>query len=204
MHLLEELAKGDGDLESIGVDGIIIAPEMLSAAEAIRLVELQHNRGYNTPEESLLPRSEWREVFSSNEGRVFHRTSDPFPRVRAASAISTRPNERFAVPSLRNINDSRNRVDVDVDVPNSEHTALLVFSRPFFRGYEARLGERKFAVSSDRGLFPIVEVPAGSRGRLSLVYRPAWLLYGGVVAIGSAAIWIIAMIFALRSTTSKR
>ena len=61
--------------------------------------------------------------------------------------------------------------------------ALITFSRPYFRGYEARWAIRKLAVTSYRGLFPVVEVPAGARGRLTLIYRPAWLVWGGSVAI---------------------
>jgi uncharacterized membrane protein YfhO len=67
-------------------------------------------------------------------------------------------------------------------VPNGERPALLTFSRPYFRGYEARLGNRKLAVTSYRGLFPMVEVPAGAHGRLALMYRPAWLIWGSATA----------------------
>ena len=42
--------------------------------------------------------------------------------------------------------------------------ALVTFSRPYFRGYKARLGDQKLAVTSYRGLFPVVEVPAGHKG----------------------------------------
>jgi uncharacterized membrane protein YfhO len=72
---------------------------------------------------------------------------------------------------------------VDVDVPNGDHPALITFSRPYFRGYEARLGNRKLVVTSYRGLFPIVAVPAGAHGRLTLTYRPYWLVWGSSAAI---------------------
>lgn len=182
-RLLAEQSGPDGELTKLGVDGIVVASEMG--------VEPQ-------------PLSEWQLALSTEEGRVFHRRGTPFARVRSVTSIDSQPGREFASATISRIDDSRNHAQADVDVPSGSRPALLVFSRPYFRGYEARLGTRKFAVSSNRGLFPIVEVPAGSRGRLSLIYQPAWLLYGGVVAIGSAAIWLIAMIFALRSTTSKR
>ena len=72
----------------------------------------------------------------------------------------------------------------------SGETALLIFSRPFFRGYEARFGKEKLVVDSYRGLFPIVAVPPGSHGELVLTYRPQWLILGGALSIFSAAIWL--------------
>jgi uncharacterized membrane protein YfhO len=93
-------------------------------------------------------------------------------------------------------------VEVDVDVPNGERSALLTFSRPYFRGYQARLGDQKFTVTSYRGLFPVVEIPAGTRGRLTLVYRPNWLIWGGAAAIASAL--VIALSFVAAISTDRR
>jgi hypothetical protein len=45
-------------------------------------------------------------------------------------------------------------------------------------------------------LFPIVEVPAGAHGRLTLAYRPAWLIWGSAVAIACAL--VILLTFAVR------
>jgi hypothetical protein len=42
--------------------------------------------------------------------------------------------------------------------------ALLTFSRPYFRGYKARIGDQELAITSYRGLFPILEIPAGTQG----------------------------------------
>jgi uncharacterized membrane protein YfhO len=81
-------------------------------------------------------------------------------------------------------------VTASVDVASDSLPALLTFSRPYFRGYEARLGNQKLRVDSYRGLFPIVEVPSGSHGKLALIYRPWWLIYGGILSILSAGIWI--------------
>jgi uncharacterized membrane protein YfhO len=74
---------------------------------------------------------------------------------------------------------------------------LLTFSRPYFRGYEARLGNQKLAVSSYRGLFPIVEVPAGAHGRLRLTYLPCWLVWGCSVAIVCALVTLFGFVAAI-------
>src|SRR6201981_926167 len=149
-HLVKSQAGEDGELALLGVDGIVVAREL----------DL-------TPQ----PSSEWEAVLTTDEGRVFHRRGAPFARVRSITSIDSRPGEQFAAATVLRFNDSRNRVEADVDVPNGDRPALLTFSRPYFRGYEARLGKRKLAVTSYCGLFPIVEVPAGVHGRLALIYR---------------------------------
>jgi uncharacterized membrane protein YfhO len=78
--------------------------------------------------------------------------------------------------------DSRNRVLADVEVPSGEHSALLTFSRPFFRGYRAELNGTNVKLDSYRGLMPTVEILPGTNGRLILTYRPGWLVWGSVIA----------------------
>ena len=84
----------------------------------------------------------------------------------------------------------------DVDVPDGGASALLTFSRPFFRGYEARLGQQKLRVDSYRHLFPIVEVPSGSHGKVTLIYRPWWLIFGGGIAIASFLVFAVGLFWA--------
>src|SRR5207249_1533426 len=175
-YLLNSQAASDGELASLGVDGIVVARELDI-----------------TPQ----PSSEWEQIVSTGEGRVFHRRGLPFARVRSVASIDSRPNEQFAPATISQIDDSRNRVEVDVDVPNGDRPALLTFSRPYFRGYRARLDDQKLAVTSYRGLFPIVEIPAGTHGRLTLVYRPKWLSWGGSAAIACAFIMALSLIVAI-------
>jgi hypothetical protein len=182
-YFLLEKAGPHGELAQLGVDGLTIAREIATDPR---------------------PASEWQLVASNDEGRVFHRQGAPLARVRSVTGIDSRPNQEFAPAVISQINDSRNRAELDVDVPNSGRAALLTFSRPFFPGYEAQLGSRKLLVDSYRGLFPIVELPAGSRGRLVLAYRPAWLVYGGRFAILCSAIWIGCLIAAIRSGVLPR
>jgi len=51
-------------------------------------------------------------------------------------------------------------------------------------------------------LIPLVEAPPGTHGRLTLYYRPDWLIFGSALAITSASIWIVSAALALRA--SKR
>jgi hypothetical protein len=168
-QMLEKEAGQEGELARMGVDGIIVARELDFVPK---------------------PDSEWKLVFSNEEGRVYHRIGESFPRVRSITAIDSHPQERFAAASISRINDSRNRVELDVDVPSQAVPALLIFSRPFFPGYQARLNNENLRVDSYRGLFPTVEVPAGSHGELVLSYRPSWLIYGGALSILSAIILV--------------
>jgi hypothetical protein len=169
-------AGKDGQLALLGVDGIVVAREL----------DL-------TPQ----PSSEWELVVSTDEGRVFHRRGAAFTRVRSLTSIDSRANEEFVSATISNISDSRNCVEADVEVSSGNRPALLTFSRPYFRGYEARLGNQKLAVSSYRGLFPIVEVPAGARGRLILAYRPYWLIWGGAVAVICTFVIVLSFLAAI-------
>jgi len=177
-YLLSNQAGSDGELALLGVDGVVVARELDLAPQ---------------------PTSEWEAVLTTDEGRVFHRRGAPFARVRSITSIESRPGEQFAAATVSRISNSRNRVEADIDVPNGDRPALLTFSRPYFRGYKARLGNRNLAVTSYRGLFPMVEVPAGAHGRLVLIYRPAWLIWGGAVSVGCIVVILLAFILKARA-----
>ena len=182
-HLLNNQAGRDGQLALMGVDGIVVAREVDIAPQ---------------------PSSEWELVVSTEEGNVFHRRSAPFSRVRSVTSIDSRPNEAFVLATIPRINDSRNFVNADIDVPAGGRSALLTFSRPYFRGYKARIGDQKLAITSYRGLFPILEIPAGTHGRLTVAYRPAWLLLGGGVAAVCGLIVVLGFVAAWRYSSSSR
>jgi len=175
-YLVHDQAGEGGDLARLGVDGVVVARELDI-----------------TPQ----PTSEWEAVLTTDEGRVFHRRGAPFARVRSVASIPSRSSEQFASATISRINDLRNRVEVDVDVPKAHRPALLTFSRPYFRGYKAKLGNQKLAVTSYRGLFPVVEVPAGAHGRVILTYRPYWLIWGTGAAIASVLV-VVFSFFSLR------
>ncbi len=176
-RLLTEEAGADGELTRLGVDGIVVAAEIGLAPQ---------------------PSSEWELALSTDEGRVFHRRTGPFARVRSVTSIDSRPNEQFVAADISQIKDSRNQVEADVDVPRGDRPAFLTFSRPYFRGYKGKLDDKNLAVDSYHGLFPVVELPPGSRGRLVLNYRPQWLVYGGGLSFLCAAFCIVSAFLAMR------
>jgi hypothetical protein len=174
-NLLKYQSGKDRELALLGVDGIVVAREVDLAPQ---------------------PSSEWEEVVTTDEGRVFHRRGAPFQRVRSVTSIDTPPNEQFVLAAISNISDLRNSVEADVEVPNGDRPALLIFSRPYFRGYKARVGNQNLAVTAYRGLFPMVEVPGDAHGRLVLAYRPAWLIWGGSAAVLCALITLGGLVVA--------
>jgi hypothetical protein len=163
-----------GLLERLGVDGIVVAHEVTGGPR---------------------PDSDWQTAADTAEGRVFHRAG-LLPRVRSVDSIDSRPGEQFSQAAISRIVDGRNRLEADVAVPASGPPALLTISRPFFNGYRARLGDRSLGVTSYRGLMPVIEVPSGTKGRLTLEYRPWWLIWGGATAAASLAAFLGASLLA--------
>ena len=174
--LLDSESGPDGKLARLGVDGIVVANETALVPG---------------------PDSEWELAVVTDEGRVFHRRGGPLPRARSVTAIDSRPNEQFVSAQVSRIVNGRNRMEIDVVVPAGTRPALLTISRPFFDGYQAKLDGRAVKVDSYRDLFPIIELPAGTNGRLTLAYRPAWLVWGGAIAALSLLVMIAGAIAAL-------
>jgi hypothetical protein len=173
-YLLQNQSGKAGILEQLGVDGLVIAQDLQVKPTG----------------------DEWEQVFSNEEGRVFHHRGAPYAPVRAVTWIDTRPEEEFGRPNISEIHNARNEVHCDVQAA-AELPAVLTFSRPYFPGYKAWLDGKALVVQSYRGLIPMVEIPAGAHGRLTLAYRPAWLLYGGGIAIACAMIVVVSAILSM-------
>ncbi|PYM01741.1 MAG: hypothetical protein DMF19_05520 [Verrucomicrobia bacterium] len=103
-----------------------------------------------------------------------------------------------SIAKITNIVTGRNWVSASVAAPDGDGPALIAFSRPFFPGYRARIDGRNLPAFSERNLIPLVEVPPGMRGRLTLYYRPNWLIYGSALAVASAAVWLISAFCSMR------
>jgi hypothetical protein len=182
-QLLKYEAGRNGELALMGVDGIVVAHELDIAPQ---------------------PSGEWELAVSTDEGRVFHRRDAPLERVRSVTSTDLRPNEQFVLATISEIKDSRNFVTADIDVPAGDRPALLTFSRPYFRGYNASIGDQKLDVVSYRGLFPMVEVPAGTSGRLTLTYRPRWLILGSAIALTCVLATIVGLLAASYTQVRNR
>jgi hypothetical protein len=167
-------------LSVLGVDGIIIANEI---------------------SEDPQPASEWQLAITTDEGRVFHRVGEALLQIRSLTHIDSRFNEQFTMADVSGVAARRNRLEADVAVPEGSVSAMLAVSRPFFRGYVARIGNRALKVESFRGLSPVIEVPPGLSGRLVIVYRPWWLIWGAAIATASLLAILACMIAAAAGRT---
>jgi hypothetical protein len=147
----------DGLLAELGIDGIIVAWD------------------FDMP--GRLP-ANWEVVTQWSDGYVLHRDEN-LAHVRARKA------DGLATADVRIIENSRHRVVADVTPDDTTRPVALLFSRPFFPGYKARLNGTAIPVTSYRGLIPAVEIPAGQSGRLELIYRPKAVTVGGAIAAAS-------------------
>ena len=145
-------------LATLGVDGILVDRESALAPK---------------------PAAEWVLAHDAPEGRVYHRVGGPLPRVRS---VASSPNEKWAQARVILLGISRVNIVAGVDVPAGRDPALLIFSQPYFDGYRATVGGKSVAVDSYRGLVPTIKLPPGTHGRLTMIYRPWWLIWGGTIA----------------------
>jgi hypothetical protein len=182
-YLLGWQAGPTGWLNTIGVDGIVLAA------------------GTTSPPP---PAGEWNLVHISEEGRVFHRRGAPLAPIRSVQSLETLPNETFARAAVILRENSRNKLIADLRVPKNKLDALLVIARPYFHGYRAEVGGKMLPVDSYRGLVPIIRLPPGTEGRLTITYRPWWLLWGGAVSVLSALVCLAAAWRALRIDAALR
>ena len=159
-------------LADLGIDGIIVAWDFDLPAQ--------------------LP-ADWQIAERWSDGYVYHRR-ERLPHVRAHAG------EQISAADVRVVQNTRHRVIAEVTASDASRPVLLLFSRPFFRGYEARIDGEAVPVSAYRGLIPQVEIPAGRSGRIELVYRPMPLIVGGGVTVSSLlALLIAAVVFSRRA-----
>ncbi|MFN2474926.1 MAG: hypothetical protein ABR526_01105 [Chthoniobacterales bacterium] len=200
-YLLGWQAGPEGELARIGVDGLIVANEIEQAPQ---------------------PAEEWMLDVWTDEGRVYHRVAGKIPSVRSLAwlepelattgavdqgMLAHEDAERrieFASATIEPVHEDRQSSEVDVQVPTGERPALIAFSRPFFGGYRARLDGKTVDVGSYRGLMPVVQLPAGTHGRLTLDYRPWWLVLGGITTATCAVAWLVGLAAAMRERAAAR
>ena len=182
-YLLGWEAGPTGMLATLGVDGIIVASGIAFAPQ---------------------PASEWSVAYTSDEGRVYHRRGNPLGSIRSVESLSSVPNEKLAKAALTLREDSRNRIVADVAVAPGGNAALLTIARPYFPGYHASVGASKVMVDSYRGLIPVIKLPPGTRGRLTITYRPPWLVGGGAISVLCALTLIASACLALRVAPQVR
>ncbi len=162
-RLLNEEAGADGLLARLGVDAIIITHD------------------YQTP--ARPPAETWEMIKSFDEGDIYQRRGAPLGSVRSWASAEPGLPDRYAPVEVRVVEDTRQRVVADVKLPPGSAAGLIAFSRPYYRGYQARLNGKLLPVGSFRGLMPTVEIPPGSSGELVLSYAPRAVFYGMILAL---------------------
>jgi hypothetical protein len=173
-RMLNEQAGSNGELAKLGVDGVIVA----------RSFDLRPQ-----------PESEWQLAYSSADAVVYHRAGAALLAARAFWDPELTQRDESA--TLRVVEDSRNRIVLDCNGdPEDELPVFVAVSRPFFPGYIANANGAPLEVSSYRGLMPIVELPPGFTGRLTLTYRPTWLVWGGIAAISCTGVLLLGIVAA--------
>jgi len=175
-RMLNEQTGSNGELARWGVDGIVVAPYFNARPQ---------------------PEDEWQTFYSSADAIVYHRVGASFPVARAFwDPGLTQSGE---AGSLRVVEDSRNQIVIDyTGDPEDELPVYVAFSRPFFRGYVATTNLGSLLVQSYREAMPIVELPPGFSGQLTLTYRPLWLVWGGVAAAVCGAVVAVGFVAAGR------
>jgi hypothetical protein len=166
---LLETQDGSELLSRLGVSGIVVAAE-----SGLR----------------PLPLDQWEEVFTSEEGKVYHRRESPSPRVALLNGLT------LIQGLVEEEIDSRTSMKFWVSgSPQESETALL--SRPYFPGYRANINGHEVPVGSWRGLIPAITLPAGFQGPVEVSYRPWWLVWGGAVSISCLLIVLFGVILLL-------
>ncbi len=186
--LLEREAGVGGLLEFLGVNGIVVAAE-----SGLR----------------PLPGDQWDEVFTSEEGKVYHRrepASFPVTVLMPTTVVTQNLLGTSALLPVRglvaDVNESRNSVTFELSGPAQDGETVLL-SRPYFPGYRATVNGREIAVSSWRGLVPAITLPVGLEGPVVVTFRPWWLIWGGTAAIVCLLICIGAGIGAVRQPRTE-
>jgi hypothetical protein len=168
--LLEREAGVGGLLEFLGVNGIVVAVE-----SGLR----------------PLPGDQWEEVFTSEEGKVYHRREPASFPVTVLMPTQNLLGTSALMPVrglVTDVNESRNSLTFRLPRPTQDGETVLL-SRPYFSGYRATVNGHEMAVSSWRGLVPAITLPAGMEGPVVVNFRPWWLVWG--VAISACCLLIV-------------
>jgi hypothetical protein len=177
-------------LDLLGVDGLIFGPTYAKLAERLG--------------------PEWRLAHVSAEARVYHREPARAARVKTLAALEDRPGQRFAQPHISELRERRTSVSLkltpaaasepqldaaaDIGLLAESAPALpvaIVFARPFYPGYIARLNGIEYPVRAYAHALPLVELPAGAQGTVEFSYEPGSLRYGVPIALLTALLLAI-------------
>jgi hypothetical protein len=164
---LEDQLDDRGLPALMGVDGYIISAHFEPDLQA---------------EIASLTARGWILAARTDEGLVFHRPGKRSLRVRAFVI----DNQSQSSPvRLTNIQEANTFVSLDVESISSDLEPIILFSRPWYPGYKAKLNGKEIPVDTLNSMMPVVKLPIGAKGHLELLYRPNSLIWGVVIAIST-------------------
>jgi hypothetical protein len=180
-----------GLLELAGVDGLVLAdrfagyrPALVARGweEAARVAGGTVFRRAGPPSARVraVERAEVAADRTEALHRLLHRAPNaPVPLILLGGGdpLPAGP-RRFAPARVAVVVETRNRVAVDVAARAEREGLLVVFARPWFPGYRASCNGQPVSVETLDLILPAVRLPAGTRGRLVLEYRPRSLVLG--------------------------
>jgi hypothetical protein len=211
-YLLGREAMAGGLLSQMGVDGLLVPPELWSAVSPRLLTE-------------------WRLRAFSPTGRVYQRLT-PTPRAFSVAwaVLATGASEfyariydregltpapmllgpvgdepagavrRYGPVQLERLEERRLSASLQVRA-SPGHPGLVVFARPWYPGYAARLADRPLPVRRAQGMLLAVELPAGASGTLRLDFQPRAVTVG--LPIVGATLFLLGL-WCLRTKVASR
>lgn len=201
-RIVEREVGTDGMLELMGVDGLVLAARWEDYVQEV--VEhgwtvvsssgdgtILHRNGPPSAKVRALPSVT---VVDSPEiigDRILTRASGPVPRLVARPGAPSRERIEYAPCRLDVRHSSRRRVEVEVSSSSRGTGSLVLFSRPWYPGYQADLDGRPLEVLALDRAMPAVEIPAGAEGLLTLAYTPISLRIGLAVSGSALALGLI-------------
>jgi len=179
-----------GLLQLMGVDGLVVADRFDEYRKTLEengwreVARVQggrvcHRNGPASPRVRTIAKADLMPDRFKAGYRLTHHGQQPVPAVLLASAPSTTSARmRFAPAQVKLVEDGRNGAAADVTSSPGEGEILVVFSRPWFPGYQARFNGQPVPVEIFDLILPAVRLPAGTNGRIELEYRPKSYVLG--------------------------
>jgi len=184
--LRQELGP-DGLLELLGVDGLVLIGAESSTVSTPELRGWQRAAKWNSGEAwirrdrpsrrvRVLQNAEWIETSAEILQHLSQYRNGPLPLL----VHGRRPESSQSLGSarVRIARETRTRIEIDVSEADPERSILVAVSRPWYPGYVARLNGFDVPVQVLDMAIPVVLLPPGANGNLSLDFRPASLRAG--------------------------
>ncbi len=196
-----------GLLALLGVDGLIVADRfesyrpLLSEHGWHEVAKVDGGTVYHRagPASARIRAIETAEVVHTRAEAVLRmrdrQANTPVPLLlldeKQTGAPGTR---RFAPAQVTLVEDGRHRAVAEVRSSPGDGDVLVVFTRPWFPGYEAFCNGRPLPVELFDLILPAVRVPAGTESHVVLEYRPRAFIAGTWAAGATALVVAVALL----------